>query len=82
MNVVDTITEMEIRRFEALLKADIGALEILCSEQLVFTLSTGERDDKRTYLEKIASGFFTTMRWSIPQTRSLWWMELRLCSAE
>ena len=46
----------EEQRRQAMLSGDIAALEELLSEGLVYVHSTGGRDTKITYLDKMASG--------------------------
>ncbi len=53
-----TILELEDKRYGAMLSGDVALLSELCSARLVYTHSRGERDDKNSYLEKVAAGFF------------------------
>lgn len=53
-----TILDLEDRRYEAMLSGDVAQLSELCSARLSYTHSRGERDDKKSYLEKVAAGFF------------------------
>jgi ketosteroid isomerase-like protein len=46
----------EEQRRQAMLGGDIAALEALLSDGLVYVHSTGGRDTKTTYLNKLASG--------------------------
>ena len=46
----------EEQRRQAMLSGDITALEALLSDGLVYVHSTGGRDTKTTYLDKMASG--------------------------
>lgn len=46
----------EEQRRQAMLGGDIAVLEALLSEGLVYVHSTGGRDTKTTYLDKLASG--------------------------
>jgi hypothetical protein len=46
----------EEQRRQAMLGGDIAALDALLSEGLVYVHSTGGRDSKTTYLDKLASG--------------------------
>lgn len=57
-DVVAAITELEARRYEAMLAGDVAALDELCSERLSYTHSRGERDSKRSYLDKVSAGIF------------------------
>jgi len=46
----------EEQRRQAMLSGDITALDALLSDGLVYVHSTGGRDSKTTYLDKLASG--------------------------
>ena len=47
---------LEDRRRQALLAGDLAALQVLLSPTLVYVHSTGVRDDRASYLAKLASG--------------------------
>lgn len=57
-DVIATIRELEERRYAAMLASDVDALDALCSERLVYIHSFGERDSKKSYLDKVKAGFF------------------------
>jgi ketosteroid isomerase-like protein len=52
------IRDLEDQRYQAMLDGDVGTLDRLLSEDVIYTHSSGERDTKATYLEKVRSGFF------------------------
>jgi hypothetical protein len=53
------IIALEKRRYQAMLAGDAAALEELCSDDLIYTHSKGDHDDKTSYLHKVASRHFT-----------------------
>ncbi|MGB7100879.1 MAG: nuclear transport factor 2 family protein, partial [Xanthobacteraceae bacterium] len=53
------IETLEQQRYDAMLAGDVETLRKLCSVELTYTHSFGERDDKESYSAKVASGFFT-----------------------
>jgi ketosteroid isomerase-like protein len=52
------IEALEQKRYSAMLASDVAALEDLLDDDLVYTHSFGERDDKTGYLKKVANRFF------------------------
>lgn len=52
------ILDLEDRRYGAMLSGDVALLSELCSDKLTYTHSRGERDDKKSYLDKVAASFF------------------------
>jgi ketosteroid isomerase-like protein len=59
INQASIVENLEKQRYDAMLAGDVETLRKLCSVELAYTHSSGERDDKESYLAKIASGFFT-----------------------
>ena len=57
-DVVREIRALEDRRYQAMTDADIATLEELLSDDLVFGHSDASRDSKKSYLDKVAGGFF------------------------
>jgi hypothetical protein len=55
----DKIIALEKRRYQAMLAGDAAALDELCSDDLIYTHSKGDHDDKGSYLHKVASRHFT-----------------------
>ncbi len=58
MTIEAQIHELEEERYRAMLQADVPALEALLADEMLYAHSDGARDTKRSYLEKLASGFF------------------------
>lgn len=56
--VIAEIEALEDDRYKAMLSGDVAALDALCSERLCYTHSRGERDSKRSYLDKVSLGIF------------------------
>ena len=54
--LTDTITELEDRRYSAMLAGDVDALDVLLSDRLVYGHTRGNRDTKAGYLAKIVEG--------------------------
>jgi hypothetical protein len=55
---VDEIKKLEDRRYQAMIDGNVAVLDELCSKNLIYTHSRGDNDDKKSYIEKVASGFF------------------------
>jgi hypothetical protein len=45
-----------------MIAGDAAVLDELCSDDLIYTHSKGDHDDKRSYLHKVRTGYFTTLR--------------------
>lgn len=56
--VADQIRALEATRYRAMAEGDTGVLEELLAENLVYTHSDATCDGKRSYLDKLASGYF------------------------
>lgn len=52
------IKGLEQKRYSAMLASDVATLEDLLDDDLVYTHSFGEGDDKAGYLKKVANRFF------------------------
>jgi hypothetical protein len=52
------VLEAEDRRYRAMLDADLAALDALCHDQLSYAHSSGVRDTKQEYFEKVRSGYY------------------------
>ncbi|RWD70304.1 MAG: nuclear transport factor 2 family protein [Mesorhizobium sp.] len=52
------IEDLEQRRYSAMLASDVATLADLLDDELVYTHSFGERDDKAGYLKKVETRFF------------------------
>src|SRR5271169_985977 len=68
---INEIKALEDRRYRAMLDADIAALDALCSDDLIYTHSKGDHDDKRSYLDKVGSRHFTYLEITHPADRIL-----------
>ena len=68
---MNEIKSLEDRRYRAMLDADIGVLDALCSDDLIYTHSKGDHDDKRSYLDKVGSRHFTYLEITHPADRIL-----------
>jgi ketosteroid isomerase-like protein len=53
------ISALEDRRYQAMTDADIATLDELFSPDLVYTHSDATSDSKQSYLDRVATGFFT-----------------------
>jgi len=54
--LIDEVLRLERARCDALLAGDVPALSALCDEDLVYTHSSGRRDDRDGYVNTIAPG--------------------------
>jgi ketosteroid isomerase-like protein len=57
-DIRDAVRALEDRRYDAMLAGDIAVLDELLSDRLAYTHSTGGRDTKASYLEKVRNGTF------------------------
>src|SRR5277367_2573652 len=68
---ISEIKTLEDRRYQAMLDADIAVLDALCSDDLIYTHSKGDHDDKQSYLHKVGSRHFTYLEITHPADRIL-----------
>ena len=68
---IDEIKVLEDRRYRAMIDGDTAALDALCSDHLIYTHSKGDSDDKRSYLQKVGSRYFTYLEITHPADRIL-----------
>jgi len=68
---IEEVRAAENRRYQAMLDGDVTLLEELCSPDLVYTHSFGERDTKESYLDKVRSGYFVYEEIDHPVSRIL-----------
>ena len=54
-----------------MLDGDIAVLDTLCSDDLIYTHSKGNSDDKLSYLQKVGSHYFTYLEITHPADRIL-----------
>jgi Domain of unknown function (DUF4440) len=59
----------EDRRYKAMLDADLTILDALCADELSYAHSSGARDTKDQYLEKVRSGYYVYRRIDHPVER-------------
>jgi hypothetical protein len=59
----------EDRRYQAMIDADLVALDELCADELSYAHSSGARDSKSEYLEKVRSGYYVYRRIDHPVER-------------
>lgn len=59
MNEERTLLEADARRRAAMIEADVAALDAMLDDALIWTHSSGRTDDKRSFLDGIASGVVT-----------------------
>jgi hypothetical protein len=52
---IDEIKALEDRRYSAMLAGDTAVLDELCSDDLIYTHSKADYDDKRSYLHKVGN---------------------------
>ena len=57
---IDEIKGLEDRRYRAMLAGDAAVLDELCSDDLIYTHSKADYDDKRSYLHKVGTRYFTS----------------------
>ncbi len=70
-DAINEIKALEDRRYRAMLDGDTSILAELCSEDLIYTHSKGDHDDKRSYLHKVGSRHFTYLEITHPADRVL-----------
>jgi hypothetical protein len=56
---IELISELENRRYSAMVASDVEELSRLLSDELAYAHSNGERDSKQSYLERVRNGTFT-----------------------
>jgi ketosteroid isomerase-like protein len=67
----DEIKALEDRRYRAMLAGDTAALDELCSDNLIYTHSKADHDDKASYLRKVSTRYFTYLEIAHPADRIL-----------
>ena len=68
---IDLIEALEETRYKAMLEGDVVVLGEICSDNLIYTHSKGDYDDKRSYLQKVGSRYFTYHEIAHPADRIL-----------
>ena len=69
MSAEDDVLAAEDRRYEALLGPDLPTLERLFHDRMSYAHSSGVRDTKDQYLEKIRNGYYDYARIDHPVER-------------
>ena len=68
---INEIKALEDRRYRAMIDGDTAVLDALCSDDLIYTHSKGDHDDKRSDLPKVGSRHFTYLEITHPADRVL-----------
>jgi len=68
---IDEIKALENRRYRAMIAGDAAVLDELCSNDLIYTHSKADYDDKPSYLHKVGSRYFTYLEITHPADRIL-----------
>lgn len=63
------VTELERRRFAAVVAGDFDGFAALCHPDLIYTHSTGVTDDLDSYLARCRAGYYVYHRVDHPITR-------------
>jgi ketosteroid isomerase-like protein len=66
---VQAVLAAEDRRYQAMQDADLATLDQLCADALSYAHSSGTRDTKAEYLDKIGSGYYVYRRIDHPVER-------------
>src|SRR5919107_506077 len=72
MNAPDTVAAVlaaEDRRYQAMQDADLATLDEVCADELSYAHSSGARDTKAEYFEKVRSGYYDYRRIDHPVER-------------
>jgi ketosteroid isomerase-like protein len=57
-HVVELVRHLEDRRYDAMIAGDVETLDLLLSDELAYGHSSGERDTKPSYLDRVRNGTF------------------------
>jgi hypothetical protein len=68
---IDEIKTLEERRYRSHDRRRRRRARRLCSDDLIYTHSKGDHDDKRSYLHKVGSRYFTYLEITHPADRIL-----------
>ena len=68
---IEEIKALEDRRYRAMLAGDTAVLDELCSDDLIYTHSKADYDNKRSYLHKVGTRHFTYLEITHPADRTL-----------
>lgn len=64
------LSELERRRYRAMIESDVAVLRDLLDDDLVYTHSNAAMDDKASYLSKVESGYFRYEKIAIEEESS------------
>src|SRR6478735_2780783 len=68
---IEEIKALEDKRYRAMIAGDVAALNDLCSDDLIYTHSKADYDDKQSYLRKVGTRYFTYLEITHPTDRIL-----------
>jgi hypothetical protein len=68
---IDEIKALEDRRYRAMIAGDIVVLDEICSDDLIYTHSKADYDNKASYLHKVGTRYFTYLEIIHPADRIL-----------
>ena len=66
---VAPVLAAEDRRYQAMIDTDLGTLDRMLDDRLSYAHSSGARDTKDEYLEKVRSGYYDYLRIDHPVER-------------
>jgi ketosteroid isomerase-like protein len=66
---VDAVLAAEDLRYQAMIDGDLATMDRLCADQLSYAHSSGVRDTKAEYFEKVRSGYYDYQRIDHPVER-------------
>jgi hypothetical protein len=69
MSASEEVLAAEEHRYQAMLDADLAALDRLCADALSYAHSSGVRDTKDEYLTKVRTGYYVYRRIDHPVER-------------
>jgi ketosteroid isomerase-like protein len=67
----EEIKALEDKRYRAMIAGDVAVLDDLCSDDLIYTHSKADYDDKQSYLRKVGTRYFTYLEITHPADRIL-----------
>ena len=67
----EEIKALEDKRYRAMIAGDVAVLDDLCSDDLIYTHSKADYDDKQSYLHKVGTPYFTYLEITHPADRIL-----------
>ena len=67
----EKIKALEDKRYRAMIAGDVAVLDELCSDDLIYTHSKADHDDKQSYLHKVGTRYFTYLEITHPADRIL-----------